>query len=271
MSKPEFTVLMPVHRGPELLPFAVASVLAQERQDLELIVICDGAPEATAAWARAAAQRDGRIRVNVHAKGERNGEAHRHQALESAEGRFVCHLADDDLWLPNHLSEMALLLGEVDFGNVPQVNVTPDAIAYAWFEGDLAVKASRDLLIGTSFNFFGPSAAGYRLETYRRLPVGWAPAPPDTFTDLHMWRKFLALPGIRCATRVAITNLVFPAPLRKEWPPEKRVAELRRWSEFMKDPRNRDRLSQQLLVQIMHAEIARRETARLAARGAAGS
>jgi succinoglycan biosynthesis protein ExoW len=271
MSKPAFTVLIPVHRGPHLLPFAIGSVLAQERQDFELIIICDGAPEATVRCAREAAQRDPRIRASVHPKGERNGEAYRHQALEGAQGRFVCQLADDDYWLPNHLSEMALLLEEADFGNIPQVIVMPDGIAYAELEGDLAVKVTRDLMVNTSYNFFGPSVAGYRLETYRRLPEGWAPAPPDTYSDLHMWRKFLALPGLRCATRVAITNLVFPAPLRKEWPPEKRAAELKRWSEFVKDARNRDRLSQDLLVKMMHAEIARREAERLRRRAAAGS
>src|SRR5258706_16399884 len=93
--KVTFAGLLRVHRPPALLPYAIASVLAQEREDFELLVVCDGAPPATVEYAREAAARDRRIRVNAHPKGERNGEAWRHQALEQARGTYVCQIADD--------------------------------------------------------------------------------------------------------------------------------------------------------------------------------
>src|SRR6202035_4475341 len=85
-SMPRFTVLLPVHRPPALLPFAIETVLAQEVDDFELFVICDGAPAETAACARDYARRDKRVRVFTFAKGERHGEAYRHQALTQAGG-----------------------------------------------------------------------------------------------------------------------------------------------------------------------------------------
>jgi glycosyltransferase involved in cell wall biosynthesis len=188
MTDPVFTVLLPVHRPPAMLPFAIESVLAQERQDFELFVICDGAPRATADVARGYAARDPRIRVFEHPKGERYGEAYRHQALQHARGAYVCQLGDDDLWLPNHLGEMGNLLEEVDFGNLPHVEVTPDG-RLVLFPGDLADPATRLMMQSRPFNFFGPTASGYRLQAYRTLTVGWSPAPTELATDLFMWRS----------------------------------------------------------------------------------
>ena len=258
MSEPEFTVLLPVHRGPELLPFAVDSVLAQEVTAFELFIVCDGAPEATVGYAREAAKRHDRIRVFAYPKGQRYGEAHRHAALAHARGRFVCHIGDDDLWFPNHLAEMARLLRVVEFGNVPFILGLGEGTAKAIL-GDLGQEETRVMMREHLFNFFGITQAGYRLETYRRLADGWTPAPTDVYTDLHMWRKFLALPGIRCATRVAITNLEFTAAHRRDWPLEKRVGEIRYWAGVIRDGQARDALAQVVLGQIMRGEIERRE------------
>ena len=41
-AAPTFTILAPVHRPPELLAFAIGSVLNQTRQDFELFIVCDG-------------------------------------------------------------------------------------------------------------------------------------------------------------------------------------------------------------------------------------
>ncbi len=265
MSRPEFTILLPVHRGPELLHYSLGSVLAQARQDFEVLIVCDGAPEATAEFARAAGERDPRIRALVHPKGERSGEAWRHLALERAQGRYVCHIADDDLWLPDHLSEMARLLAEVEFGNVHQMIVLPDNGLHVEL-GDLASKDTRERMLGSIYNFFGFTQAGYHLETYRRLPVGWSPAPPDLWTDLHMWRKFLALPGIRAGTRVAITTMQFPALHRRDWPLERRLREMKHWAAFLADAGKRDRLTQSVLTSLRREDAMRQATGESAAK-----
>lgn len=159
-----------------MLPYAIESVLGQERQDFELLVICDGAPPETAACAQGFAARDPRIKVHVHPKGERYGESYRHEALREAGGQYVCQLGDDDLWLPNHVTEMAVLLQDADFGNLTQIELEGDKPII--FDGDLADPAARERILTQHFTFFGPTAAGYRLQAYRSLPVGWTPAAP---------------------------------------------------------------------------------------------
>lgn len=250
MSEPLFTILLPIHRPPDLLPFAVASVQGQIEQRFELMIICDGAPPETVAKATELAAADGRIRVFDFPKGERHGEAHRHTALGEACGRYVCQIADDDQWLPSHLSEMGLLLEQVDFGNLAHATIEADGTLSSTV-GDLSVDVLRRLMREKDFNIFGPSAAGYRLEAYRALEVGWSPAPPGLWTDLAMWRKFLSAPGISVGTRHSITSLHFAASLRREWPMERRVAEAARFAALIETSAGREEIRQGLVGAIV--------------------
>lgn len=246
MVEPLFTVLLPIVRGPDLLPFAVASVQGQTEPRFELMIICDGAPPATVATANALAAADDRIRVFDCPKGERHGEAHRHAALGEARGRYVCQIADDDLWLPNHLVEMTTLLESADFGNLTHARVEVDG-AMSSTSGDLGLDVMRRLMLTTKFNIFGPTSAGYRLEAYRALPIGWSPAPAEIWTDLAMWRKFLVAPGLKVATRHAITSLHFASQLRVSWTMTQRRREAERYFALMNTSAGRDEIRQRVL------------------------
>jgi glycosyltransferase involved in cell wall biosynthesis len=236
-----FTVLLPVHRSPELLPSAIEAVLAQTVADLELFVVCDGAPESTIACAQRYAAADARVRVFPFPKGERFGEAHRHIALQEASGRYVAHIADDDLWMPNHLEEMAELLQGADFGNILHVSVLPDEKLWL-LPCDLSQPALRDRMLREKFNRFGLSFGGYRLDAYRRLPVGWSPAPASLWTDLHMWRKFLCRDDMRFATRMAVTALCFLSHYRADLSLEERATEHRMWHQRVQRKPERRRI-----------------------------
>lgn len=257
MTDPAFTVLLPVHRPPAMLPFAIESVLAQDRQDFELFVICDGAPPQTADVARRYAAKDGRIQVFEHPKGERHGEAYRHQALQHARGAYVCQLGDDDLWLPNHLGDMARLLEDVHFGNLPHLEVAPDG-RLVLLPGDLADPATRLKMLNEPFNFFGPTACGYRLQAYRSLPVGWSPAPANLATDLFMWRKFLARDDLRFGTLLVISSVKFTAQPRSEWPLEQRREEIARWAQRLADPEERTLIEQRALLGLSQSALSLR-------------
>jgi hypothetical protein len=233
-SAPAFTVLLPVNRSPELLGFAIASVLEQRRRDFELIVICDGAPPATAALARRFLE-DPRVRVKVHPKGPNRGEIWRHEALGEARGQFVCQLGDDDLWLPEHLDEMAALLETVDFGHTLHVEHRADGSMQPHV-GNLAIARTREQMLTMRVNLSGPTCAGYRLAAYRSLPEGWAPPREEIWSDLHMWRKFLRHPGLTFATRYAVTAVCLPNALRRDWPMERRVAETALLAPRLRDP-----------------------------------
>src|SRR5438477_1043186 len=199
-ARPLFTILLAVHRPPVCLPFAIESVLAQTVESFELFVICDGAPAETVACAEEFADRDPRVRVFPLPKGERNGEAHWHNALQGAHGRYVAHIEDDDLWFPNHLEEMEKLLANVDFGHLIHSYVRPDDGGIVSILSDIGSEPYRQKFLDEMYNRFGFTFAGYRLDAYRRLPEGWSASPPGFWPDLWMWRKFFRISEFRFGT-----------------------------------------------------------------------
>jgi len=209
----KFTVLIPTFDNGPVIRFAIESVLAQAA-DMELFVVADGAPPETLSLLDAYGTRDPRLRVFKFGKGERHGEAWRHEALRHADSDAVCYLSDDDVWFTDHLATLGALLAEHDFGHTRQVNVMPDFTINAYAR-DLGDPAMRRRYLSEKCNFFGLSVAGHRLDAYRRLNEGWAPAPPDIGTDYHMWRKWVRAEGMRLVSSASITALHMPRIYRR--------------------------------------------------------
>jgi len=229
------TVLIPTHSHGPLLRLAAATALAQTIDDLELFIVLDGADAATLDTAADLAAADPRVRRFIHDKGERHGEEHRHRALAEARGRIVCYLSDDDLWAPDHVEYVEGLLEQADFTHSQTVVARVGGGVEMPYLGDLADPWYRAWLTG-NHNFIPLSAAGHTITAYRQLPQGWSPAPAGVWTDLHMWRKFLAAPSIRSISGGRPTVLHFPSHLRTGATVADRLAELQWWYERVLQP-----------------------------------
>ena len=100
---------------------AIASVLAQDHESWELLLVDDGSTDGSAAIARAFVERHpDRVRYLQHAGGANLGmSAARNLGLAHARGRYVGFLDADDAWLPEKLTEqVAILDGRPDVGMV---------------------------------------------------------------------------------------------------------------------------------------------------------
>ena len=234
MGDPTATVLVPTHEHGPLLTVAVGSALMQSIEDIEVFIVCDGATEDTLNAAEALREADDRVRLFVHDKGPRHGEIYRHQALQEAAGTIVCYLSDDDLWLPNHVANMAALLESADFAHALPIGFRPGDQLYSW-PGHLSLaEIRRSMSEGQSFIPF--SFAAHTLELYRRLPYGWRTTPPDIYTDLYMWQQILSVEDVRVASGNRLSVLHFPSPPRRHMPIGERVEELEHWAEAMVAP-----------------------------------
>lgn len=250
---PIATVLVPTHNHGRLLEYALRSVLGQTVADLEIFIVGDGVDEATRAVAMTHAAADPRVRFFDRPKGDRHGEACRHEALQEARGEIICYLSDDDLWLPEHVEGLAHALTDSDFAHVLPVYLTASH-EIAVHAGHLAAPSIRARM-QSAFNFVPLSAAAHTLAFYRCLPRGWHPAPLGLQTDLHMWQQILAADGCRAVSTMRATLLNFPSSMRQGWSVEQREEELASWSERLRLPELERQLSTAALDRTMRAYV----------------
>lgn len=234
------TVLIPTHDHWYTLPYAIESASRQTLEEIEILVVGDGVPDATRELLEGLLAEEPRLRFFDHPKGERHGERHRARALEAARGRIVCYLSDDDLWLPDHLETMAGQLEGCDFAAGLAAWLDEGGGLHFYLE-DLSLPFYRNLLLGGE-NRVPLSCGAHTLASYRALPAGWAPAPREVPTDLYMWQRFLADPACRAASALRPTVLHFPSPLRRHLTSEQRAAELQSWSARLGQGGLRDQL-----------------------------
>jgi hypothetical protein len=164
---------------------------------------------------------------------------YRDAALKEAQGEIVCYLADDDLWLPDHVETMRLLLSGTDFANALPLYVDERG-ALHFYIVDIGLLADRELIMSGT-NRIPLSCGAHTLEAYRNLPYGWRTTPEGKWTDLHMWQQFLANPECRTASGTRPTVMNFPGPRRCDWSTEERLAELEKWSVKLYSTAERDR------------------------------
>ncbi|MGW6272992.1 bifunctional glycosyltransferase/CDP-glycerol:glycerophosphate glycerophosphotransferase [Streptomyces sp. NPDC055060] len=135
-----FSVVVPAHRVQGYLRECLDSVLDQTFDDLQLIVVDDASPDASAAIAAECAERDPRVqlvRVPAHAGA---GPA-RNIGADHATGAYLLFLDGDDLLLPGALEAIAGALDEA---------ADPDVLLFGhdrvdWWEN---VRAGGDDLAG---------------------------------------------------------------------------------------------------------------------------
>jgi hypothetical protein len=232
------TVLIPTHdHGPTLLR-AARSALAQTTRDLEVFVVGDGVPDETRELMADLVRRDARVRFFDNAKGPRHGEVHRSAALLEASGEIVCYLSDDDLWLPDHVETMRVLLRDHDFAHTLPLWIAGDG-SFAVYDVDLSDGRYRERQLA-GINAIPLSCGGHTLASYRRLPYGWRTTPAELPTDLYMWQQFLSQPGIRVRSAWSATVVHLPSPGRAGWTVEERLAELDAWVERVGDAQARE-------------------------------
>jgi glycosyltransferase involved in cell wall biosynthesis len=253
------TVLIPTHEHVEPLRYAVASAQAQTLADFELFIVGDGVTDATRALVAELAATDPRIRFFDFPKGPRKGEIHRHAALAHARGRFVAYLGDDDWWLPDHLATLDALLADADFGHTMQVGID-EGRQIVVMACDLANPAFRDRMLGELVNRFDMTFAGHTLDAYRRLPHGWRTTPPEfPWTDLYMWRQFLAEPWCRARSAMVPTAINTWTHHRPHLSDRERAEDLADWRAQASEPGFRERLwrhaAQSLAVQAIGHEV----------------
>lgn len=98
--KPIVSVVIPTLNRPQLLLGAIQSVLDQTFQALEVVVVVDGPDDATRA--ALATLVDPRLTIVQHEVNQ-GGASSRVSGIAAAQGDWIAHLDDDDIWRPTKL------------------------------------------------------------------------------------------------------------------------------------------------------------------------
>ncbi len=120
---PAISIIIPAYNREGYVAAAIGSVLAQTRQDFELVVWDDGSTDDTLGAARKTAGADPRVRVIA---GEHAGaSASINAAARASSGRYLGCLDSDDMLAPTALQEAAAVLdAKPDIGMVYTSYVT---------------------------------------------------------------------------------------------------------------------------------------------------
>jgi len=137
MKAPRCTVIVPTHNRAAILPRAIASVMAQNEPDFELIVINDASTDNTRAWLETLD--DPRVRV-VHSEHNRGPSAARNIGINLATAPVLAFLDSDDTYRENRLSVPLAV-----FDREPDVICTLSSAQKEYKRGDKAAALLPDV------------------------------------------------------------------------------------------------------------------------------
>lgn len=111
ITMPLFSVIIPLYNKRDYVSRAVESVFAQEFKDFELLVVddgsTDGSPDIVSKY------KDSRLRIiRQENMGGAGGQA-RNTGMQAAKGDWFAFLDADDIWLPNHLTELENIINYI--------------------------------------------------------------------------------------------------------------------------------------------------------------
>jgi teichuronic acid biosynthesis glycosyltransferase TuaG len=111
LMAPAVSVIMPVYNSEKFLEESADSVLSQQYDSLELMLIDDCSTDSSRDIIRKLAAKDQRVnplllQSNLGSAGARNA------GIEQASGRFIAFLDSDDVWLPEKLERQLQFMKE---------------------------------------------------------------------------------------------------------------------------------------------------------------
>jgi len=193
---PRVTVVIATYNWSTVLPYSIASVLAQTFTDFELLVVGDGCTDDSESVVRAIG--DPRVRwINIARTGHQFGP--NNEGLRQARGEFIAYLGHDDLWLPHRLQTgVAALDAGADLAHSLLLLVPP--------EGDPVLSAP---------TLTPPPSAVMHRRAMTEALGGWRNFRELTVTpELNLWQRALAA-GFTFQFVPRLTGVKFSAAARR--------------------------------------------------------
>ena len=185
MSKPTFSVIIPLYNKEREIEGTIRSVLSQTRLPDEIVVVDDGSTDRSAGIV----QRIGSPLIRLVAQPNAGECAARNRAIAEARGEYLALIDADDEWEPGFLAEIEAMIGEF-----PGCGLYCTGFSVVSHDGLFPARGlDRRGVVG---NFFRDSAHRYiAIPSASCIPrevidtVGGFPEGMKMAGDLYMWIK----------------------------------------------------------------------------------
>ena len=207
--EPRVTVLLPTHNRPEVLDYAIRSVLWQTEQSFELFIVGDGCASETRDVVHAF--HDPRIRYFDLPKATFSGYANRNLALKEARGQYVAYGQDDDIFFPDHLAQLihASEMEKADWSYSRPLWCTPSGLIIP-FAVNLTHSDELEHFL-TIENSIPSSCVMHTRSCLDRF--GFWPEDIPRIADWTYWKRIISGEG----TRIAYCSLPTGIHFRASW------------------------------------------------------
>ncbi len=210
MTAPRVSVVLPVCNGERHVDAAIASVLAEDFEALELVVVDDGSTDATPALLREWMERDARV-VVVTLETNR-GLAHAlNRGVKAARGEYIARHDGDDIYVRGRIpAQVELLDRERD---VVLVSTWFDIIDEHGHRTGTYAPVHSPAAIHYLLNFYNV-LGGHAQVMYRRdaaLRAGGYAEEFSTVEDYDLWRRLRQAGRIVILPRVGLLRRHHPS------------------------------------------------------------
>ena len=225
MTAPRVSIVTATYNASHLLRHAIGSVLLQDFEDWELIVVGDCCTDDSEACV--ASFGDDRIRfVNLPSNSGQQATPN-NRGVELARGDFLCFLNQDDLFLPHHLSSNLARLeqtgADLVLSTYADIQVEqPEAIG----AGEIVAKGAGHELHGrfeprtfhVASSWFMPRETAERVGPWRLERETWVTPSQDWL--FRAWRRGVRIHCSEAVSLVAIFSSRRPGFFRQRVSPE---------------------------------------------------
>ena len=242
MPKPYATAIIPTLNRSTTLPISIESIQKQTIQDIEIIIVLDGATEACRDIAFAAATKDFRIRVLDLPKALGSGERNVETAVLAARSDRVFYNDDDDIWLRHHVETLGPLLDKAD--------IVDSRVATANREYELHLGICpgsnpnmKELLATYRHKNLFDTHIAHKKEAYKKY-AQWVPDEGEG--KRPVWEFFKGFSENKsCIWRSSgqVTSISLHGANRRDMTSQERAVEIQRWWSLVQ---NRDTLSKMI-------------------------
>ena len=174
MTSVNYTVAVMIYNVEKYLPACVESIVSQQGDDIEILLIDDGATDSCGRICDAFAEKDGRIRV-IHQKNAGVAAA-RNTALDNARGKWLIQVDGDDLLVPGAIDGCRPYLGDdsawLQLDAVPFADGSP---LPAWTPKSEPLVVTGDALHDLHVGLIDHAATDTVFPTYNMNPA-WSKA-----------------------------------------------------------------------------------------------